>query len=616
MPKKEEKSPEEDDIELGDGVDLGDGELFDPMPEPEPPRDYTPATLAQVERRKLPLGSLLVEAGCINNDQLEMALAEQKRTRKLLGEVLVSLGFATEETIAEAISRQTGIEYLRVPAEPIAPNILKLVPEELCRRYRMVPLGIEGSILKIAMANPFDVVALDTIRASTGLEPLPFIAPWGDIAAAIEKSFSTAESYDGTFDILAASAEARASQDDEGEQKAAGHEPLIEIVNQLILRAVNERATHLHIEPEENVVRVRFRVDSEMRIGPMIPKKLGTAVATRLKLMAGLDISENRRPQDGRIHLSVKGREIVLRLTTTLANFGENIVVRVLDRANALRPLEKMGLFPDDHGKLKRALGRKSGLILVTGPANSGKTTLLYALLAKLNDIDVNVMTVEDPIECVLTLARQTAVDHRAGITCADGLRAILRQNPDIIMIGELGDAETAQLATRAAAAGRLVLSTMPVGAAADAVPRLIGMGVDPLLLSDALIAVTSQRLARAICPRCYKRVPAPEEYMAELEAAAEKENIGWDGMVAEPVGCHDCDFRGLHECVPLFEIFEVTPGAQNLIARKCDKAELAACAESSGMRTLYQDGLRRVLTHKITPETLDWITNRSPRQK
>jgi len=610
-----EAAPAIEAVEAGvlpDDASLGDIEVM-PEPERSASADGTSDAIKSVSRRALPLGSLLVEAGCINNDQLEMALAEQRRTRGLLGDVLVGLGFATEETISEAVGRQTGIAFTRVAREPIAPNLLKLCPEEMCRRHRLVPLGIEGSVLKLGMANPFDVVALDSIRASTGLVPYPSIAPWTDIAAAIEKSFSSIESFDETFEKLIASAEARVGSD---EKEAVARGPLVELVDQLILRAVEERATDIHVEPEEMVVRVRYRIDSVLQPGPMIPKKLQTAIAARVKVMAGLNISENRLPQDGRIRFSIKGRQVDLRVSTFLCNFGENIVLRVLDRASVVLSLEKLGLFADDQGKLERLISRPHGIVLVTGPTGSGKTTTLYASLSKLNTIDVNIMTIEDPIEYELTLVRQSQVNVKAGITFASGMRAILRQDPDIVLIGEMRDEETAQMAVRAAMTGHLVFSTLHTNTAVGCIPRLIDMHVEPLLLIDTIIAVIGQRLSRVVCPKCHRRVPCPADRRPELQAAAAKEGIEWDGTVAEPVGCHDCRFRGFHGRNALFEIFEMNSEAQDLILKKHYGAELAAAGRRAGMRTMYDDGVRRVLTHRLTIEELDRVIDNELRDE
>ncbi len=605
----------ERELDLGDGAILPD--QYNPMePKLGNPADSTSAMLEAVSRRRLPLGSLLVEAGSINNDQLEMALAEQRRTHNLLGEILVSLGFASEEIITEAVGRQTGIAFLRLAREPIAPNLLKLVPEEIYRRHRLVPIGIEGSILKLAMANPFDVVALDTIRANTGLVPFPYIAPWSDIAAAIEKSFSTIESFDETFEKLCTPVEADTLVcDDKNDMVARG--PLVELVDQLFLRGVEECATSIHIEPEDGVVRVRYRIDSILQPGPMIPKKLQTAVAARIKIMAGLKIEQTRVCQKGRIRFSVKGRQVNLRVSFFPCHYGENIVLRVQDRASVAFSLEKLGLSHDDLKKFQCIIKRPHGIVLVTGPTDCGKTTTLYTMLSALNTIDVNVMTIEDPIEYELTLARQTEVNRRANITFAEGLRGILDQDPDIIMISEIRNLETAQMALRAAMTGRIVLSAMYVNSAFDAIPNLIGMGVDPLQLTDNIVAVIGQRLTRVVCPKCYKRVPTPEDRHAELKAAAQEvekeENIVFDfDYVAGVVGCHDCRWRGYRGRQPLTEIFEMSREARDLILRGRDRDEVVACARRNGMRTLHTDGLRRVLAHKLTFEELDRVVKTS----
>jgi type IV pilus assembly protein PilB len=560
-------------------------------------------------RRKLPLGEMLLAAGLIREDQLDMALAEQRRTRNLLGEVLISLGFISEQTVSETVSAQTGIPYVRVTQDPVAPELLKMVPEDVCRRHRLVPLGAEGSVLRLAMANPFDVVALDYIRTTTGLIPFPSIAPWGDILKTIERHFSVSESFDDAFEALIASAEAKA--DDMDVEEVGG--PLVELVDQIIVRAVEERGTDIHIEPEENIVRIRYRIDGVLVPGPMVPKKLQFAIAARIKVMGGLNVAENRVPQDGRIRFSIKGRNVDLRVSTFLCNYGENIVLRVLDKASVVLSLERL-LLPDDLARMERIIQKPHGIVVVTGPTGSGKTTTLYASLTRLNTIDVNIMTIEDPIEYELNLIRQSQVNVKAGITFASGLRALLRQDPDIILIGEMRDTETAQMASRAAMTGHLVFSTLHTNTAVGSIGRLVDMEVDPLIVSDTIICAIGQRLARTACNDCRAIVPAPDIRRKELEEAAEREGIDWDGNVAEARGCAECKMRGYRGRAALYEFFEMTHAAQGLILKKQYGQELADLARAEGMRSMYDDGLRRVLMRHLTLDELDSVIDRELR--
>jgi type II secretory ATPase GspE/PulE/Tfp pilus assembly ATPase PilB-like protein len=584
-------------------------EILVEMPMPEP---RAAPTVAGIDaRKKLPLGQLLLASGAIQEDQLELALAEQRRTRSLLGETLISLGFSSEQTIAETVSAQTGIPFVRVQAEPIAPELLKMVPEDVCRKHRLVPLGTEGSVLRLAMANPFDVVAVDYVRTTTGLIPFPSIAPWGEIVKAIERHFARQDSFSDAFEDLISAAEARAD-DLDAEEVAGG--PLVDLVDQLIIRAAEERATDIHIEPEEQVIRVRYRVDSILQPGPTVPKKLQSAVSARIKVMAGLNVAESRVPQDGRIRFSIKGRNVDLRVSTFLCNFGENIVLRLLDKSSVVLSLEKLGLLPDDLAKMERFLNKPHGIILVTGPTGSGKTTTLYASLAKLNTIDVNIMTIEDPIEYEMNLIRQSQVNVKAGITFATGLRALLRQDPDIILIGEMRDTETATMAVRAAMTGHMVFSTLHTNTAVGAVNRLVDMGVDPLLVSDTVIAAIGQRLGRLACPKCKELVPCPDVRKAELEEAAVREKIEWDGMVAEARGCVECKMRGYKGRGALYEFFEMTHAAKALILARKFGQDLADLAHNEGMRSMYDDGLRRVLLHIMTISELDRVIDKELR--
>lgn len=562
--------------------------------------------------RNLPLGEMLMEAGVIKSEQLEMALAEQRRTKQLLGEVLTTLGFTTETVIAETVAKQTGIPFTRVKRDPMNGQLIKLVPEDMCRKHRLVPLGLENGMLHLAMANPFDVVAIDALRDATGLIPVPFIAPWSEILGSIERSFSARESFDDSFERLIAAAEARLGAD---EQEVVSRGPLVELVDQLIIHAVEERATDIHIEPEEMVVRVRYRVDSVLQPGPMIPKKLQSAIIARIKVMAELNISESRLPQDGRIRFENKGRQVDLRVSTFLCNFGENVVLRVLDKSSVVLSLEKLGWLQDDREKFDRIISKPHGIVLVTGPTGSGKTTTLYAALSMLNTVDVNIMTIEDPIEYELTLIRQSQVNTKAGITFATGLRALLRQDPDIILIGEMRDQETAQMAVRAAMTGHLVFSTLHTNTAVGAVPRLVDMGVEPMLISDTVLAIIAQRLGRSVCPHCNERVECPPARRAELEAAAAFEKLNWDGKVAEARGCPQCRMRGYHGRMGLFEIFEMNAEAQDLIMKRRYGSELHHAVLNTGMRTMYGDGLRRVLLGQMTLDELDRVIDRELRE-
>jgi len=562
---------------------------------------------AEPSRKRQQLGQMMLASGELKEDQLEMALAEQRRTRNLLGEVLVALGFATEESVARKVSEQTGIPFLEaVAGRQVETTLLKLVSEEVCRRHKLIPLEVEPAGLRLAMTNPFDVVALDTVRQSTSLAPLPAIATWAQIQKAIERNFNSSESFDEQFERLITAAQSR-PVDGAGEEELS-RGPLVELVDQIIARAADERATDIHIEPEELVTRVRYRIDSILQPGPMIPRKLQTGIVARIKVMAGLNIAENRVPQDGRIRFMLKGRQIDLRVSTFLCNHGENVVLRLLDKASVVLSLDKIGFLPDDLGKFDRLIERPHGIILVTGPTGSGKTTTLYAALSKLNTIDVNIMTIEDPIEYEINLIRQSQVNTKAGITFATGLRALLRQDPDIILIGEMRDTETAQMAVRAAMTGHLVFSTLHTNTAAGAVNRVVDMGVEPLLVSDTVIAAIGQRLSRLVCPHCREREDAPQARRRELERTAEREGLDWDGKVAVPRGCPECRFRGYHGRAALFEIFEMTREAQDLVMKRDYGPALVRLAREQGMRSMYDDGLRRVLMGTHTLEELDRV--------
>ena len=539
--------------------------------------------------RHVPLGQLLVEAGVLSEDQLARALAEQKRTQAPLGAVLVGLNFADEATVAAHLAIQEGVPFSALPREPLDPEVLSLVPEPLAREHRLVPLGKRGNTLLLAMAQPGDFAALDAVRAATGLVLDRVVAPQSAIEACIERSYRRKEALEAVFERAISAAWSPGTSGD----------PIVELVDQIVTRAVEERATDIHLQPEENLLRIRLRIDGLLQAGPVVPRKLAPQVAARIKVMAGLDVSESRLPQDGRIRFQLKNRAVDLRVSTFLTQHGENVVLRVLDRTAQALSLEALGISPEDLDRLGTILRRPSGVVLVTGPSGAGKTTTLYAALNRLNSIEVNIMTVEEPIEYELQLVRQSQVNSKAGITYAAGLRAILRQDPDIILVGEIRDAETAQLVMRASLTGHLVFSTLHTHSSVGAIPRLVDLGLTPALLSSTLQAVLAQRLCRRLCEDCREEEASPVELMPRLLEVARR--LGREEIsVWRARGCAACRQTGYHGRIGVFELVEM--GAEQ--RAQLLEGELGPALMSEhralGRPTLFEDGLAKAL-HGLT---------------
>ena len=535
--------------------------------------------------RHEPLGQIMVEKGLLTPDQLARALAEQKRTQAPLGAVLVGLNIADEATVAAQLAFQESVPFARLPREPLDPAVLALLPEALARKHCVVPLGRHGGALRIAIAQPADFAALDEVREATGLLLERVVAPASEIKACIERSYRRKEAIDTVFEQAVSQAWS----------PAAGKDPIVGLVDQVITHAIEERATDIHVQPEENLLRIRYRVDGLLQAGPVIPKKLSAQVAARIKVMAELDVSESRLPQDGRIRFQHQDRQIDLRVSSFLTQHGENVVLRVLDRNAQPLSLEALGFSPRDLERLGRILQRPNGVVLVTGPSGSGKTTTLYAALDRINSMEINIMTVEEPIEYELPLVRQSQVNARAGITYASGLRAILRQDPDVILVGEIRDDETAALAMRASLTGHLVFSTLHTNSAVGAVPRLVDLGVSATLISSTVQAVVAQRLCRRLCPHCREPEAPPAALVPRLRELAQRLGLG-EVVLHRARGCGSCSDTGYRGRVGLFEILEFGPRQRALLLRGTLDGALLEEHLARREFTLYDDGLGKAL--------------------
>ena len=557
----------------------------------------------------LRLGEILVSKGIITPDQLEIALLEQKKSREQPGRILVRLGFATEAIIHDVISGAFGQQRVELNSVVADAEALALVPEDLARRLQAAPVSYDAArrLLKVALVDAFDIVALDQLNAHLGgaAEVVPVLAAQADIEKAIDRFYGYELSVDGILNEIETGEvdyQSLAAQSDEYSQ------PVVRLVNALLADAVKRGASDIHIEPEEGFLRFRYRIDGVLRQVRSLHKNYWSALAVRVKVMAELDIAETRAPQDGRISLSLSGRQVDFRVSTLPTLYGENIVLRVLDRHKGIVALEQLGLAPAHLTALQRMVARPEGLILVTGPTGSGKTTTLYSILQSLNTESVNIMTLEDPVEYPTSMIRQTSANATARLDFAGGIRSILRQDPDIILVGEIRDEDTAAMALRAAMTGHRVLSTLHSNSALGAVPRLQDMGVKPELLAGNIIGVVAQRLLRKLCNDCKEpvgiaRPGQPREARGNSGSGAPARNVDGKVIVYRPSGCAACAGQGYRGRMALMEILPFDPDLDELVARRGSARELHGLALKKGFRPLADAGMGRVLEGSTSVE-------------
>lgn len=537
--------------------------------------------------KKEKLGQILLKNRIITEEQLEQALERQRETGEPLGRVLVDMKIVSEGALTSILARQIGLRYVDLANYDVDITAPSLVDAEVARRYTLIPIGFEGDKLLVAMADPTNVFALDDIRIMTGMDVEPVVATKEDIIAAINRYCRTEADFDLSADEFAEKEAEEAAEAAEAEDA-----PIVKYVNLLITEAVNDRASDVHIEPMENDVRIRFRIDGVLHEIRRNPKQIHPGVVARIKVMADMNIAEKRLPQDGRTSVEIMGKPIDLRVASLPTIYGEKVVLRILDKSASLMSLEELGFSEDTLEKYSRSFNKPYGTILVTGPTGSGKTTTLYATLNVLNTIKKNIITVEDPVEYRLPLINQVQVHYKAGLTFAAALRSILRCDPDIVMIGEIRDPESAQIAIESALTGHLVLSTLHTNDAPSALTRLLEMGIEPFLIASAVDCVSSQRLARRLCERCKESYEPDEEY---LEKIGFKWEEGDEHVLFRPRGCPACNNTGFRGRIGIFEVLEVTENIEHLVARSAPHVEIAEMAKSEGMRTLREEGFIKV---------------------
>ena len=545
------------------------------------------------------LGQILVDRGLITPQQLLDAEAQQHESGRSLGRVLVDQRYATEKDLVAALATQIGMEFVDLEVVDVDGRAATMLSEQMMRRHGVLPIGFQDGKLIVAMSDPANVVAIDDVRTVTKMEVKAVVATKDDVVAAISKYGTMAD------DIESAAGDIMGDGSDDADLtdlKAVTEEaPIVKFVNLLISQAVADGASDIHIEPGERDLRVRYRIDGVLHEVMRSPRSIQAGVISRLKIMADVDIAERRIPQDGRIGLTVHGKQIDLRVSTLPTVYGEKVVMRILDKSSVLLELGDLGFLDHNHARYEASYTKPYGMILVTGPTGSGKSTTLYATLNVINRPEVNIVTTEDPVEYRLAGVNQVQVNVKAGLTFASALRSILRQDPDIVLVGEMRDRETAHIGIEAALTGHLVLSTLHTNDAASAVTRLTEMGIEPFLVGSAIDAVLAQRLARRLCSKC-KEVYRPETATLQ-EAGLDADTVEQRPEVFRAVGCKACGNTGYKGRLALHEVMSVTEDIERLTVERASSEDIKRVAISQGMRTLRDDGLAKVLLGLTTIE-------------
>jgi type IV pilus assembly protein PilB len=539
------------------------------------------------------IGEALLAEGLIKPAQLTVAIGEQQKTKERLGDIIIKMGFVHSEQMAQFIAIYFKLPFINLKAlyKNIDCSVIRLIPEELAHRFTIIPISLAKDTLTIAMFDPLDVVAEDTIRIKTGLKVKRTVAFEGDIHEAIEYCYHQLPQLSEQIEKFMGQETAPRFEADSLDKLRveASDPPVVKYVHHLVVQAVNSEASDIHINPKQDKVELRIRVDSILYDYDPPPKSMFSAIVTRIKILASLDIAERRLPQDGRFKMQIGSQNVDIRVSSFPTIYGESIVMRLLNTSSALLGLEQLGMAPENLIQYQRSIRRPYGLILVTGPTGSGKTTTLYTSLNEIKSSDKNMITIEDPVEYRLPFLQQSQVQPGIGFDFARGLRSILRQDPDIIMVGEIRDRETAEIAIHASLTGHLVFSTLHTNDAAGAAVRLVNMGVEPFLLASSLIAVIAQRLVRKICPDCREEQHLSKEVWKRI-GLKEGETKAYHGK-----GCPTCLKRGYKGRTALFEVLTVNESIRALITARASSDDLRKEAQAYGMRTLSQSGVEKM---------------------
>ncbi|MCX5751899.1 MAG: type II secretion system ATPase GspE [Candidatus Saganbacteria bacterium] len=535
------------------------------------------------------LTETLIAKKIITPEQLQKALDYASTQGIPVRRALLKLKYISEDHLLSFYQEQLGIPSIALDDFIFDETLLLSFPEELAQKHIMVPLFKTNKVLTVAISDPLNILALDEAKMKTGMKIEAVASKESSILSIIDKYYQVKESVEEVIGSIKADQMAISEEEIDKLQKAAEEAPIIKLVNLIIKQSVEEGASDVHIEPEEKELRVRYRVDGILHDVFHFPKHLQLAIISRIKIMSNLNIAVKRSPQDGRIGLRVAGKEIDIRVSCFPTDWGENVVLRILDASSILIPLESLGFNPENLEKFSSIIKMPHGILLVTGPTGSGKTTTLYSALNTINTVDKNIITVEDPIEYHLPGVRQSQVDPKAGLTFASGLRSILRQDPDVIMVGEIRDGETAAIAVQAALTGHLVFSTLHTNDAPGGLTRLVDMGVEPFLISSSVIAILAQRLVRRVCRSCKQEFKPDPKLLAEL-GIKDKNMVFFQGK-----GCPACKQTGYKGRLSIFEFMLINDEVRDLIMHKASSAEIKASAQKHGMKTLREDGLVKV---------------------
>ena len=550
----------------------------------------SPTTPTAAAKRHI--GQILISQGILTEDQLRIALLEQMKSKLPVGKLLVNLGFVSEATLRDALSEKLGLQSVDLSQIIIDSQAMKLVPREFAVRHHVFPIALdrEHGTLIVALSDTNNLVAIDQLRARLRgeLELETRLAGDTEISRAIEQYYGHELSIDGILHEIETGEVDYQSLAGAGEQYS---QPVVRLIAALLADAVGKNASDIHFEPEQNFLRIRYRIDGVLRQIRSLHKTYWPAMAVRIKVLAQMNIAETRAPQDGRISLSLTGRQVDFRVASQATSHGENVVLRILDRQKGIVPLDGLGLESSQLDLLKRMISRPEGIILVTGPTGSGKTTTLYSILNHINSDTVNIMTMEDPVEYPMNMIRQTSVNEAAKMDFANGIRSLMRQDPDVILVGEIRDEETAEMAFRAAMTGHQVDSTLHTNSAVGAFPRLLDTGVTPEVMAGNMIGIIAQRLIRRLCKHCRQPYTATSAECRMLGVKADR-----PPTVYRAVGCDHCDYQGYRGRLAIMEILKLDVDIDELVARRATARELQLAAVAKGFRTLADDGARRVL--------------------
>jgi len=557
------------------------------------PADMSIADLGSALRaRKKRLGEELIAQGLITEDQVNIALKEQKKSSKPLGEALVSLGFVTEAILRDALGEMLGREIIDLSNVVPDNEALQLIPKDLSVRFNIIPISYDpqNNTLSVAMTDIYNLVVLDRLRATAGnrIEIIPLLAGESEISDAIDQFYGYELSVDGILHEIETGEVDYDSLEAEGDTYS---QPLVRLVDAILSDAVKQGASDIHFEPEEGFLRLRYRIDGVLRQVRSLHKDYWSAIVVRLKVISNMNIAETRAPQDGRISLNIRGHQIDFRVSSQPTTHGENVVLRVLDRAKGIVDINDLGLHDDSLSQLKLIMARPEGIILVTGPTGSGKTTTLYSMLGYVRSEQVNIMTLEDPVEYPMDMIRQTSINEVLRMDFANGIRSLMRQDPDIILVGEIRDSDTAEMALRAAMTGHQVYSTLHTNSAIGTIPRLIDIGVKAEILSGNIIGILGQRLVRKLCSKCKT---------SHAAVSIEKKLLGIDEAqsldIYDPQGCEACDGIGYRGRIAILEVLKVDAELDELIAEQATMGKIKNLLKSKGFKTLADDAIRRVL--------------------